>query len=298
MHQLSSGPDRVHRSKSEKVRDFSNLARINVSLTRFIRAGLSRKSKVQAPSGRDATDLDRELPPLLSPDDSVLPSTSFLDDLDLGLTDFLVQDGPTSYTSDTTRHSFLPDIIDGATRSPSDHTAGPCNQVPTISTNEFEDEEALFADLVFPQTLSDQILPHIQPTLNSCDQLNARPSTLAPGPRPCRTNSKQYGCASLLPWVAEWCGQPISQPPPPKPTCTSLTPKVVESLLRDYFQYVNPMFPVVSEREVYHLTHPEELQAGDEITPMSLALFNAIMFAASAVRLLARQVCELFTDVC
>lgn len=288
MHQLSFGPDRVHRSKSEKVRDLLTPDCINVSLTRFLPAGLLRKSKVQAPFGRDAIDLDTELPPLLSPDHTVIPSTRFLDDLDLGLTDFLVQDGPTSYTSDTTRHSFLPEIVDGATRSPSDRIAGLYNQEPTRSVIDFEDEDALFADFGFPQTLADQSSSQKQPTLNSSVHQPASPSShvLEPQSFP---KSKHYSCASPLPWVAEWCGQPTSQPAPPQPIYTSLTPKVFESLLRDYFQFVNPMFPVVSEREVYHLIHPEAHQARERLPKMSLALFNAIMFATSAVRFLIRQ---------
>ncbi len=256
-----------------------------------------RKSKVQASSGRDAIDLDKEPLPLLSPDNSTIPSTGLLDDFDLGLTDFLVQDGPPSYISDTTKHSFLPEPVDEATRSTLDRTAGLCAQESIRSMLDFEDEDALFTEFMFPQTLPDQSLSQLQPTLNSSDRLTALHNSYASEPQAYHTNSKYYNCASPLAWVADWCGTPILQPAPPKPICTSLTPKVVESLLRDYFQFVNPLFPVVSEWDVYHLTHPQQLQARECPAKMSLALFNAIMFAASAVRLANKTVCEVFTDM-
>jgi hypothetical protein len=57
----------------------------------------------------------------------------------------------------------------------------------------------------------------------------------------------------------------------------------VEHLLRLYFQYLNPLFPVLKERDIYYLIHPEAQSDGVQPKPISLALFNAIMFAASSV---------------
>jgi hypothetical protein len=89
--------------------------------------------------------------------------------------------------------------------------------------------------------------------------------------------------ASPLPWVANWTRRHSDESAPSKVMDTALAPETVESLLRDYFQFVNPSFPVVSEWDVYRLTHPEENHGGERVLPMSLALFTAIMFAASAV---------------
>jgi hypothetical protein len=254
------------------------------------RAGLSRKSKVQGPFGSHAINLETELPPLLSPDSSVTPNTGLLNDPDLDLAHVLVQDGPPSSISDTMRYFFPPETAGVATKSALDPTIGPCAQDSTRSMNDFEDEDAFFADFdVFTQTLSDQSLSQTQPTLNSSGQPPALPRLHTLEAQSCRAHSKHYADASPLPWVANWGGQTLSQPAPPKTMYTLLAPKVIESLLRDYFQFVNPTFPVVSEWDVYHLTHPEEIQARESIPLMSLALFNAIMFAASAVRLLMGQ---------
>ena len=250
------------------------------------RAGLSRKSKVQAPFGSNATNLDTELPAVLSPDSSMTLNTGILDDLGLDLGQVLVQDGPTSSISDTRRYSFPPEADGIATESALDPTIGPSAQDSTKSMNDFEDEDAFFADFdVFTQTLSDQSLSQTQPTLNASGQAAAFLRSHTPDAQTYRAHSNHYVYDSPLPWVANWGGQNLPQPEPPKTKCVSLAPDVVESLLRDYFKFVNPTFPVVSELDVYCLTHPEKLQARENVAPMSLALFNAIMFAASAVRL-------------
>lgn len=58
---------------------------------------------------------------------------------------------------------------------------------------------------------------------------------------------------------------------------------IVHRLLRLYFQYINPRLPVLSERDIYHLIHPELRSEGIQPNSISLALLNAIMFAASSV---------------
>jgi hypothetical protein len=59
--------------------------------------------------------------------------------------------------------------------------------------------------------------------------------------------------------------------------------KTVERLLCLYFQYLNPHLPVINERDIYYLFHPEFEMDSVRPKPISLALFNAIMFTASSV---------------
>jgi hypothetical protein len=58
---------------------------------------------------------------------------------------------------------------------------------------------------------------------------------------------------------------------------------IIEHLLRLYFQHLNPLLPVVKEQDLYYLIHPDTQNDGVLTKPISLALFNAIMFAASSV---------------
>jgi hypothetical protein len=97
-----------------------------------------------------------------------------------------------------------------------------------------------------------------------------------------------YTTAPLHPWIQSWPTQDLdentwsdigSKKALSRPEWTT-----IEHLLRLYFQYLNPLLPVLKERDLYHLIHPDAHQ--NDVTsnkPISPALFNAIMFAASSV---------------
>lgn len=229
------------------------------------RARHLQKTNGQLPSLKnDVVSLDTELLPLLSPDSPITSDFNSLDAAELNSAQILVEDGPLSSHSDVMSH-FPGDASDGARSSSLDFGLNPCVQISTEFIDDFLEEDTFLADFEEFTRVPNLYAPEIL-------SFNA-PSTL-------RTYT------SPLPWVVNWCEHEPDQYALSKSTNLSLAPEIVESLLRDYFQFANPTFPIVSEWDVYRLTHPEEIEEGEQIPPMSLALFNAIMFAGSAVRLL------------
>lgn len=97
-------------------------------------------------------------------------------------------------------------------------------------------------------------------------------------------------CDFSIPWISPCCKESLQGPHYGELIdcqALSLPPEgVVQSLIRLYFVYVHPTFPVISERNTYCLMHPMAISVFEEqVEPMSLALLNAILFSASAVRL-------------
>lgn len=203
--------------------------------------------------------------PLLSPDSPTASDFNSLDAAELNSTQILVQDGSLSSQSDAMSHRGHPfpgDASDGARSSSLDFGLNPCVQVPSEFIHDFLEEDTFLADF---------------------EEFTGVPNLYAPEVLSFNAPSKLRTYTSPLPWVANWCEHEPDQHALSKSTNISLAPEIVESLLRDYFQFANPTFPIVSEWDVYRLTHPEEIEEGEQIPPMSLALFNAIMFAGSAV---------------
>jgi hypothetical protein len=56
--------------------------------------------------------------------------------------------------------------------------------------------------------------------------------------------------------------------------------------MRLYFQLLHPALPLLSERHFHDLINPNRQINGAPSQKISLALLNAIMYAASGVRLL------------
>ena len=236
----------------------------------------------------NAMDSDTELPPLLSSDSSVTQNASSMDFVtDLNTAHIFARDGPLSSISDTMSFSCPPEAISGATRSDLESTMGPYIQDVNETSQAFLDQDTFFTNFeTFTENLCDEGLSLREPTVG----YGGQPTTVSQ-PQSSEISIKRSndcGCAPPLPWIANWCVHHLDQPVPSKimdtEALSSLAPETVESLLRDYFQFVNPSFPVVSEWDVYRLNHPEELDERERVPPMSLALFNAVMFAASAVR--------------
>lgn len=238
------------------------------------------------------SNLNTELPPLVSPESPMTPDFDSLDVADLDSAQVCAQDLIPSAPSGTMTYP-LPEAVDDTTATILDPSISPDTLDFTNSMHDFQDEDAFFAEFeAFTHTTSSQSLPAIQRTGDFEVQLSAGLTLHTPESQSHHANSKQIEYASSLPWVASWWGPELDELATLKSVDNSLTPETANSLLRDFFQYVNPTFPVVSEWDVYLLTHPEEIQAGERIPPMSLALFNAIMFAGCAVRLVSDQLVE------
>jgi hypothetical protein len=102
------------------------------------------------------------------------------------------------------------------------------------------------------------------------------------------------GCRSPASWVALWCLHdkdtkvlfPIFE------TNALATPpyQTIELLVEYYFKYFHLCsFPVMSEWDMYQLMHSKSTSEHQPARPMSLALLNALMFTASAVRIYRSQ---------
>jgi hypothetical protein len=95
-------------------------------------------------------------------------------------------------------------------------------------------------------------------------------------------------CQPHIPWIARWCIGHLDEYTRLRIRETEalrLPPSdVIHSLLESYFLYVNCYTPCVSEWETYRLIHNDPGHDNQQRRPMSLALLNAIMFAASGVR--------------
>lgn len=96
-----------------------------------------------------------------------------------------------------------------------------------------------------------------------------------------------YRPGPLYPWVQTWPVHELDDQGWSDIASTKALSRpewtTVEHLLRLYFQYLNPLLPVLKERDIYYLIHPEAQSDGVPPKPISLALFNALMFAASSV---------------
>ncbi len=251
-----------------------------------LHARAPKKPKVPTVTNRsNAINLTMDLPPLLSPDSSAAQDLSSLDFLEEDPAHILDLERTPSSVSDILTYS-IPLAASGGTTGPileSEMAAFPQDSVPFVQGP--HDQDMIFADFeAFTQNLYDQSLSPGVPSTESSGQPTAT-TTGSDNPGLCATklNDSGYPSASPVPWVANWGGRHVGKSPTSTFTETLLEQKTVDSLLRDYFQFVNPTFPVVSERDAYCLTHPDEIHEGERVPPMSLALFNAIIFAASAV---------------
>jgi hypothetical protein len=92
-------------------------------------------------------------------------------------------------------------------------------------------------------------------------------------------------CGSSLAWVANWCTRDLDEHTQlglrAEGALLLPSPEVVQSLLMTYFVYVNTLTPYVSEWDTCRLVR--EHSSKEPPRHMSLALLNAIMFAASGV---------------
>ena len=233
----------------------------------------------------NAIALDADLPPLLSPNSSATQDLSSLNVFELDPAHVLAPEGAPSSISDTVTRSVPLEAIGGATVSILESAIGAYTQDSLPFVHSPQDEDTIFADFeAFTQNLSDQSLSPGLPSMDSGSQPTTTTMLSTPELYLTHSNEGSHPCTSPMPWVANWTGRHFDESATSKFVDTLLAPETVDSLLRDYFQFVNPTFPVVSEWDVYRLTHPEEIHGGERVPPMSLVLFNAIMFAASAVR--------------
>ncbi|KAK5074475.1 hypothetical protein LTR70_005402 [Exophiala xenobiotica] len=249
-----------------------------------LHARAPKKPKVQTIANRsNAIDLTAGLPPLLSPDSSAAQDLSSLDFLEQDPGQILAPEGAPSSISDTVTYP-IPHEASGGTTVPileSAMAAFPQDSVPFVHGP--HDQDMIFADFEeFTQNLYDQSLSPGVPSVESGGQPTTTTNLNTPELCPTESNDSGYSCASPIPWVANWAGRHLGESAASIFTEILLAPETVDSLLRDYFRFVNPTFPVVSEWDVYRLTHPDEIHEGKRVPPMSLALFNAIIFAASA----------------
>lgn len=214
----------------------------------------------------------------------MVPSLGLLKNPDLISAQVLVHDVPLSSISDTMSQSFHQEVIGDVSISTLDPAMDHYPNHSTESIHGFQLEDAFFADFeVFDPVLSDQYFSQAEPTIDSSDQLTTISKSQSPEYDSSDTPSKHCADVSALPWVAARCKHPPCQLSTACTAESSLTPETVDSLLKDYFQFVNPTWPIVSEWDVYRLVHPQENDAGERLPPMSLAFFYAIMFAACAV---------------
>ncbi|KAK5056230.1 hypothetical protein LTR84_012783 [Exophiala bonariae] len=208
----------------------------------------------------DVSSLDADLPPLLSPDSSIASEFNSLDTTESNPTQDLVQNGLQPSISEAGNRTF-PGDASGTDTIPLDLTINPSDDTFLEALHDFPGEDNFLVDFEAFTQLPSLYVPDVH-------SHNATPA------------NRTY--TSPLSWVANWCEHDNGQHARLKPTNISLAPETIESLLRDYFQFANPSFPVVSEWDLYRLTHPNDIEGGEQIPPMSLALFNAIMFAGSA----------------
>lgn len=217
------------------------------------------------------------------------PDFVSLDASSLESTAALAPDQPLSTTSEPMMYSQS-QAIGGTMTSMLEPTLDSDTLVLTESMCDFQDEAAFFSEFeLYSHTTSSQSFSDKDLTIESTIQPSIDPILLTPESHSNHASLDQCDYPSPLFWVANWLGPELSQLASLKTSNTSLPPETVESLLRDFFQFVNPTFPVVSEWDVYRLTHPEKIQLEERLPPMSLALFYAIMFAACAVRLLVHH---------
>ena len=267
--------------REQKVPDISVLDRLLTPP----HARARKKPKVQTVANRtNAIDLTTDLSPLLSPDSSAAQDPSSWDLLEQDPAHLLALEGAPSSISDTLAYA-IPLEASGGSAVPtleSEMTAFPQDSLPFVHGP--HDQDMIFADFeAFTQNLYDKSLSPGVPSMDSGGQPTTTPNSDTPERCAPESKDSSYHCASTVPWLAGWAGRHLGESATSTFSESLLEHKTVDSLLRDYFQFVNPTFPVVSEWDVYRLTHPDEVHEGERVPPMSLALFNAIIFAASAV---------------
>lgn len=162
---------------------------------------------------------------------------------------------------------------------------------PSFSLEDFAGENSLH-DCNYGELLDD----HLNSLLSDDSEKSTRIAQLRTSPSDSLSDalnassspSDSYKTSTLFPWIQTWPTQDlgdkawsdvVSKKALSRPEWTT-----VQHLLRLYFQYLNPLLPVLKERDLYSLIHPETQNDGGTSTKaISLALFNAIMFAASSV---------------
>ena len=111
---------------------------------------------------------------------------------------------------------------------------------------------------------------------------------VAPTSDEAATSSFTCGCRSPAPWVALWCPHdkdPKALFPIFETNALTIPYQSIELLVEYYFKYFHLCsFPIMSEWDMYQLMHPKSTLEDQPARPMSLALLNALMFTASAVR--------------
>jgi hypothetical protein len=94
-------------------------------------------------------------------------------------------------------------------------------------------------------------------------------------------------CQSPLPWIAAWCmrevGDSVRHTLMTKRSLLVPSIEVIQALFESYFIYLNISTPCVSEWDTFQLLDKAATKSPGTARPMSLALLNAIMFAASGV---------------
>lgn len=150
------------------------------------------------------------------------------------------------------------------------------NALPGCSYGELLEDHlsSLLSDNSDKSTRNAQL--QISPSDSISNALNTSPSP-----------SDTYKTTTPYPWIQAWPTQDLGE----KAWSDVVSKKalarpewiIAQKLLRLYFQYLNPLLPVLKERDLYCLIHPDTQNDSNSAKPISLALFNAIMFAASSV---------------
>ena len=96
---------------------------------------------------------------------------------------------------------------------------------------------------------------------------------------------------SPMPWLRSWGAQHLDGQRWAQIVAAEAfslpKPQTLKKLIRSYFVFFQPCFPFLKERDFHLLIQPDaEHEDIEKPEPISLALFNAMMFIASAVRIL------------
>jgi hypothetical protein len=133
------------------------------------------------------------------------------------------------------------------------------------------DEDGLFTEYVDFNDESQFANPEVGQSLNYPRAIATSPPTIS---------QDSHGFISPLPWVQDW-----SMPYASAEITTLPKLQTIKKLIRLYFIYFHPTFPIMIEREFHDMVQSNS-PSENEPHPksISLVLLNAIMFVASTVR--------------
>ncbi|KAJ9646672.1 hypothetical protein H2204_000364 [Knufia peltigerae] len=109
-------------------------------------------------------------------------------------------------------------------------------------------------------------------------------------------------CHAGLAWVSLWCTRQLDDNTRSKlenVEALKVPPlEVMHALIEQYFLFANGQVPCVNEYDTYRLLRGNFPQSNQHLAPMSLALLNAILFAASGFSTVAQAEASGFLDIC